>query len=250
MPRLTPDHRSRRPGLAAVAAVFALLGAAPAARATPPKGAEVLALAAKGQPPARWVRANLVERAPAGVTGGGSLALRLAFSPAGVIRLDVERLGAVRTVDTTVWGGSAPGARPLAEAPAWLQLLAGRPVADVARDKHVDTKITSFAHAGPAVLWVLGAGPRDDSPQIAVDRATGRLVRVTERSGGDDGPAAGHAVTVELGWPAAAPESPFPERVTIAQDGARPVVLGLSFVSVGDPLDADLFAPLGASPSP
>lgn len=244
--------KSPKPSLRLVPAALllaaALLGAPPAG-ATPPRGAEVLALAAKAQTAPRWVRANFVERRPGSAgAAAGSLALRLAFSPSGAIRLDVERLGAVRSVDTTLWGGSQPGARPLAQAPGWLQVLAGRPVAEVARDKGVDPKITSLAHAGPIILWVLGAGPRDSTlPQLAIDRSSGRLVRFTDRAG--DGDAPGRSVTVELGWPAAA-DAPFPDRISIAQDGAPAVVLGLSFVSVGDPLDDDLFAPRGATLSP
>ncbi|PKN54667.1 MAG: hypothetical protein CVU56_25230, partial [Deltaproteobacteria bacterium HGW-Deltaproteobacteria-14] len=172
-----------------LALALVTLGAGPAA-AAPPKGAAVIKVARAAQPAPSWAEASYLE-----VGGPGRpprISLRVSLSPTGAIRQDLQDLGPGGSLSTQVWApvGAAPaGADRLDEAPGWLQVLAGRSLDAVLRAKQVDVGVTSLAHDGATILWVLGAGPHAaDAPQVHVERATGRLRLFTERLPGAAGP--------------------------------------------------------------
>jgi|GEM_PF-3445795 len=230
---------------------------APAA-AVPPKGARVVATAADAQPAPAWVEADYLEVPSEGRPA--RLALRVSMSPKGAIRQDIQDLGPRASLSTQIWApiGAAPaGAAALDEAPGWLQVLSGRPLAAVLRAKDVDADKTSFAHDGPTILWVLGAGPHDsEAAQIRVERATGRLRRFTEIVLGpaatDGGPPVRQVVTVRLAGAAAkeGAEAAWPARIEVESAG-RTVAFALRELTIGQPLDPDRFrAELPEEPAP
>ncbi|TNF31424.1 MAG: hypothetical protein EP329_12400, partial [Deltaproteobacteria bacterium] len=231
-----------------LATFTALLGAVSPALGVPPKGTLVVERAAAALPPAGWAEAAYLE---VGSPGHPSrLGLRVSLSPAGVIRQDIQDLGPRGTLSSQVWApvGAAPaGAELLDDAPGWLQLLSGRPLAAVLRAKGVDATVTSFAHDGPTILWVLGAGPHaPEAPQIHVERDSGRLRRFTERVLGpapvDGAPRAEHVIHVRLSGKAAeeGAEAAWPARVEV-EAGGRTVTFALSALTLGEPLAPERF---------
>ncbi|MGM0574228.1 MAG: hypothetical protein ACQEXJ_00645 [Myxococcota bacterium] len=151
------------------------------AQAAVPEASEMLERAAEAWPEAVPLVANLVEvreDAPP------RAAIRVASDGAGHVRLEVQdlRRGETEVTRFAPAGEDAPEARPLDVAPAWLQWLVGRPVEEVAAAMGLDRERTSLDHAGGTILVVVGAGPRDhETPQIALERETGRLRALVER---------------------------------------------------------------------
>ena len=216
--------------------------------AAPPKGATVIKVAGAAQPPPSWAEASYLEIGAPGHPA--RISLRVSLSPTGAIRQDLQDLGPTGSLSSQVWapvGAAAAGAERLDDAPGWIQVLAGRSLDAVLRAKRVDAGVTSLAHDGATILWVLGAGPHaPDAPQVHVERETGRLRQFTERLPGPPGPDGSttpeRVVAVRLSGGAAdtGERAAWPARVEIAA-GGRVVTLALQSLTVGEPLDARRF---------
>ncbi len=191
----------RRLLFTALAALVCLSSPAPAQAVVPTAKATLRRASAITVVPAPTV-ATWVERP---IQGPPSLALRVVFDGAGRLRLDRQSLADGHT-DTCLWdaavardgaGELAPGTEvlPLSEAPAWLLWLAGRPIADIARDAGVDLSVSSLDHRGADILVVVGATPHQlDRSQLHFDRESGRLVGALDlaRHGGSAARATRH----------------------------------------------------------
>lgn len=216
--------------LTVFACSLALLAPLSSARAVVPAPSRVLEVARDGAPrPTRWVM-NLLE-VPA--EGPARSALRVASDGAGRVRIDAQALDSGGT--TTTWYGpsASGGALPLESAPLWVLYLAGQPLDGLLRARGVAMDRTSLAHADDVVLWVLGAGPREDAlPQLAVERASGRARRLVERTGPPENPV---AVDVKFDGQQAGeePATRFPARVRIKTGEAAPVVWRVSWLGFG-----------------
>ncbi len=224
---------------------LALLAPATTARAVVPAPSRVLEVAREAAPPAAPWAMNLLET-PA--EGPAREALRVASDGAGRLRIDAQALDS--GVTTTTWYGPpvSSAVLPLDSAPLWVLYLAGQPLDELLRSRGVDMSRTSLAHADDTVLWVVGAGPREDTlPQLAVERATGRARRLVERSGSPENPA-----TVDVffdGKPAAAgPGARFPARVRVQTGDAPAVAWRVSWLSLDAAPDAAEMVPPAGPP--
>lgn len=234
--------------LTVLACLTVLAAAAPAARAVVPGAARVLETAAEAAPHAEPFVANLVEAPPD--RAAPRLAMRIASDGAGRLRVDRQLLGAAET--TTTWYGpvGAPGVQPLDSAPLWILYLAGRPLEPLLAARQVDRDRTSLDHADEIVLWVLGAGPREpDRPQLAVERDSGRLRRLVERTGP---PESAIVTTTTLSGSQAAegPASRWPERVTTRTGEAEPTHWRVAWLRFGEAPDASELSPPAPPPVP
>ncbi|PIE20404.1 MAG: hypothetical protein CSA66_00535 [Proteobacteria bacterium] len=231
-----------------------LLTLSPAApgRAAPPRSRAVVDKARAAQPAPDWAHATwLQEVGPGGPPP--ALALRVMLSPRGVVRQDVQGLRDGYALETLVWADEdlgVAGARPLVEAPAWLQVLAGRDLRAILAAKGVADGRTSLAHDGSTILWVLGAGPHDpDLPQLHVERATGRLRAFVERVAGVDGVPTSVAVTLSGRAAEVGPRAAWPQRITIAPKGGAPVTFALQRLELGQPIADALLLPPALAPA-
>lgn len=231
--------------LTVMACSVAILATPSAARAVVPAPSRVLELAREGAPPATaWVM-NLLE-APA--EGPARKALRVASDGAGRLRMDAQALDTGLT--TTTWYGPSADSTvlPLESAPLWVLYLAGQPLDGLLRVRGVAMDRTSLAHADEAVLWVLGAGPREDSlPQVAVERATGRVRRLVERAGASENPAV-IDVFFDGQQPGEEPAARFPARVRMKSGAAAVVVWRLSWLGFGAAAGAPEMTPPAHAP--
>ncbi len=186
--RLPPVPGARVAAFRLVAVLaMVVLGAGPAT-AVPPSSEEVR----KKWKPAKLalpVLIDLVEEPrPTDPKSKGSeplapaqVAYRVRLEVGPIITLESQhyQTGAINSVR---WGGR--DGRPLAQAPIWLQWLAGRDATAVFADYGFDAAPTAFGLSEdepPAVLWVAGGASQErDLPKVAVDRATGRLMATIE----------------------------------------------------------------------
>ncbi len=237
-PRARPDRPARRAALG-LAVALSLLGLGPPAVGKIPSGRRVLGRSARAKVTARPLVLSLqgdvhplagaaraggsgvvasgasAPSAPHAPPGTGSPAaaaptpwlLRWILGPDGRARVDRVRLSPSQAQAAFL----APG-----EVPPWLRLLAGDAPAEVAADTGVDVSRTSLDHDGGTILVVVGAGPRDrTSPQLHLERASGRLRRVIWRNG------AGVTHDVRLSGELVADGAPtgWPARVVERADG-------------------------------
>jgi hypothetical protein len=138
--------------------------------------------------PVRLTYTEVKAEAPA------TVAMRLVVVPEVGVRLERLSLSGeqISNALTRVWhvsGALRDGSVGLDQAPAWLQVLAGRNLKAVLQTAGVNTGRVSLAHVDGTILWVLGAGPLERSrPQLHVVRATGQPWRIIARSSRPDGP--------------------------------------------------------------
>lgn len=233
--------------LLALAALVGLLAPLATAHAVVPGASRVLEAARDGAPPPVAFVLNLVEVRP---DGPARQALRVASDAAGRLRVDTQALDTGLT--RTTWYGQPASAStlPLESAPLWVLYLAGQPLDDLLRSRSVDTSRTSLAHADDVILWVVGAGPREDTlPQLAVERATGRVRRLVERSGSSENPVVTD-VFFEGQQAAEGPAARFPARVRVKVGDAPALTWRVSWLSLDAAPSASEMAPPARTPDP
>lgn len=225
-------------GVRVAVALLCVVAVAPSGHAVVPGGAKILAHMATAQPAPTPFAVNYVETAP---DAPSRLALRVIADGLGRARIDLQRLdiGETHTVRYGSVGSDRPaGAKPVDEAPLWLQWWMGRPPMEMAAGARVDLDITSLAHADGTILWVVGAGPRDaDRPQLQIERDTGLLRRATAVGGTGENATVHPArlddfIATERGF------SRFPKRLTLTVDG-RVVTFLNTWVRTGDAAKLD-----------
>ncbi len=152
--------------------------------------------------------------------------------------LRVVRARGERWLEVEAFGAPVPW--PVEETPPadlprltdWVDWLHAGPSDAVLAQAGVDRGRTSLGLAGRTVLWVVGAGPREPArPQVAIERATGRLRRW-------------HTPLVQVTFDGAAHEARWPALVTFTRDGRPPLAFELTEVR----LVPDALAP--APPAP
>lgn len=113
--------------------------------------------------------------------GGRPRILTLEVSRSGLVLVRRTALGDAAVTGKLVPLPTSTSSTNLAGAPAWVAWLGGMGASALAQRLKVDRARRSLAHAGQTIYWVVGTGPRQELlPSITLDRATGRLVSLTE----------------------------------------------------------------------